>query len=753
MDEVPSSTVTPEGSASSADSPSASGKRNDVSSRREDRGGRVGVLRAPGGTRTPSSLALLPRWARLPMGTGAGWIATALATLLAACIRLPGLGMLKTLVFDETYYVKDAWSLLALGYEGEWAKDVNPAFLAGDTSGLSSKAGYVVHPQTGKWLIALGMKVFGQTSPVGWRITAACAGILLVLLTCRIAWNLFRSPTITLLAGVFLATDGIAIVMSRTALLDIFLATFVAGAFLAVIKDQQQSHPLLVSKLSSWQPDPARPEKLGPHSGGRWWLVLAGVLLGLASSVKWSGIYALAVLGLFVAFRDWMTRRRFRHPRAFYATAVNDTSVAFLAMVPTAILTYIASWWSWFAHPQAWGHHAENTGLLGNLSDLWDYHVQMWKFHTSLTSDHSYKSNPLFWLLQQRPTSFAWDKVPQDAGCPTSQCVHNVVALGNPALWWAGVLALIVLLWATLVGRNWRTGLIVCGYLAMYVPWIGYMHRTIFNFYTIAFVAFVALAVAWLCGLLLDQARISPSPDRGYGSDDWDEVDYRWMGRTGIFSRLASSTLTSPARAFSAPGDEAEGAHDAFSPLASSSLNIEAEGSRGISSPLTSSTPGGEAEDSHGDSSSLASPALGNHAESRQEVSAHHASDVSAGFSSEAAPSPAGAAGSASSAPAEGDASSESALTDAVPSKKAHSSQDTHPQEGSTASSVNTPRTVRMETLTLFFTSVSRRTYALLACVLMALILGVAFFFLPLWRGDLITYDFWHIHMWFPSWI
>ena len=58
-----------------------------------------------------------------------------------------------------------------------------------------------------------------------------------------------------------------------------------------------------------------------------------------------------------------------------------------------------------------------------------------------------------------------------------------------------------------------------------------------------------------------------------------------------------------------------------------------------------------------------------------------------------------------------------------------------------------------MEALTLFFTSVSRRTYAILACVLMALILGVAFFFLPLWRGDLITYDFWHIHMWFPSWI
>ena len=100
----------------------------------------------------------IPRWAQLPMSARAGWIATWVMTILAAFIRLPGLGTIRTLIFDETYYVKDAYSQIALGYEGSWAKDTDPAFISGDFSGLSAEGGYVVHPSVGKWLIGLGMR-------------------------------------------------------------------------------------------------------------------------------------------------------------------------------------------------------------------------------------------------------------------------------------------------------------------------------------------------------------------------------------------------------------------------------------------------------------------------------------------------------------------------------------------------------------------------------------------------------------------
>jgi len=483
----------------------------------------------------------IPRWAQLPMSARAGWIATWVTTILAAFIRLPGLGTIRTLIFDETYYVKDAYSQIALGYEGSWAKDTDPAFISGDFSGLSAEGGYVVHPSVGKWLIGLGMRVFGPTNPVGWRISAAIAGIILVFLTARIAQHLFRSPAITALAGFFMATDGIAIVLSRTGLLDVFLAMFAAAAFLAVLKDQEITHPRLVSRLSEWTPDPDDPKRIGPHAGSRWWLLAAGILSGLAMSVKWSGLYVLAVLGLFVAVRDWMTRRRMGHPRAFSATLINDTSVAFLAMVPPAIITYIASWFGWFAHWNAYGHR--NHGIAGAFQDLWDYHVGMFKFHTGLTTPHTYQAHPAQWFVQARPTSFAWDKVASGA-CDKSDCVHAVLALGNPLLWWVGAVAFFILLFVTLRDRNWRTGFVVCGYLALYFPWYLNANRTIFNFYTIAFVPFVCLSVAWLLGYMLDQTRTWVDPDRMYDSQPLEPGDYRWMGAdAGVRQRWALGAL------------------------------------------------------------------------------------------------------------------------------------------------------------------------------------------------------------------
>lgn len=552
-------------------------------------------------TEPPSSATApwAPAWVRrLPMSPRAGWIATAIATVVGAVVRLVGLDRVDALIFDETYYVKDAYSLAHLGYEGRWTDDWDLHFARGDFSGLSRQASFIVHPPTGKWLIAAGEALFGWSNPVGWRISAAVAGIIGVFLVCRLAWNLFRSPTVTLVAGLFLALDGMHLVMSRTGLLDIFVSTFVLGAFLAVVKDQQQAHPTLVRRLAAWREqeragsgdvaagsgdvaagvtggitagideddapgdaatgapgDAARtgpaerrgPTGRGPNSGPRWWLLVAGVLLGLACSVKWSGIYAVVVLGLFVAAREWTTRRRHGHPHAFRGAMARDVPVAFLAMVPTTIVVYVASWWGWMIHPAAWGHGrtaaagGPASGPVAVLSDLWKYHREMWAFHTGLTTPHNYQSKPWEWLVQARPTSFYYDKV--QTGCSVAsgqsgdgsgvatECIRNVVALGNPLLWWLAVPALVLAVVVVVRWRDWRVGLVLCGYIAMYLPWFAYARRTIFDFYTVAFSPYVALVLAWAVGLALDQVKVGTDPDRGYSAADFGPEDHWWIGR------------------------------------------------------------------------------------------------------------------------------------------------------------------------------------------------------------------------------
>ncbi len=78
------------------------------------------------------------------------WAAPAAVIAVAAATRLWNLGHPDSLVFDETYYVKDGWSLWNLGYESRWPAESDPRFAAGETDIYTGVASYVVHPPLGQ---------------------------------------------------------------------------------------------------------------------------------------------------------------------------------------------------------------------------------------------------------------------------------------------------------------------------------------------------------------------------------------------------------------------------------------------------------------------------------------------------------------------------------------------------------------------------------------------------------------------------
>lgn len=141
-------------------------------------------------------------------------------TVLAALLRLWDLGNPHSVVFDETFYVKDSWSILHLGYEGAWPQSADKSFNAGNVNVYTNDPEFVAHPPLGKWIIALGMMLFGAQNSFGWRFTTALVGILAVVVVMLLARKLFRSTLVAVIAGALMAIDGNAIVMSRVALLD-----------------------------------------------------------------------------------------------------------------------------------------------------------------------------------------------------------------------------------------------------------------------------------------------------------------------------------------------------------------------------------------------------------------------------------------------------------------------------------------------------------------------------------------------------
>ncbi|MEV7341392.1 phospholipid carrier-dependent glycosyltransferase [Streptomyces sp. NPDC093544] len=450
------------------------------------------------------------------------WVGPLLVTLVAGLMRFWNLGNPKAVIFDETYYAKDAWALFNRGFEVNWAKDANDLILQGDGNvRIPTDAAYVVHPPVGKYVIGLGEWMFGF-NPFGWRFMTAVLGTLSVLLLCRIGRRLFRSTFLGCLAGTLMAVDGLHFVMSRTALLDGVLMFFILAAFGCLVVDRDRSRARLAAALPPDDDGFARPDAHLAETtrlGWRPWRWMAGLMLGLALGTKWNALYFLVAFGVLALLWDVGSRRvaGARHP--YQAVLKRDTGITFLATVPVVIATYLISWTGWILSPdngkggyfRNWavtdGKGGSFTWLPDWLRSLWHYENQVYDFHVGLSSPHPYQSNPWSWIVLGRPVSYFYESpAPGKDGCPTDageKCAREVLALGTPLLWWAACFAILYVLWRWAFRRDWRAGAIACGIAAGYLPWFLYQERTIFFFYAVVFVPFLCLAVAMMIGAII----------------------------------------------------------------------------------------------------------------------------------------------------------------------------------------------------------------------------------------------------------
>ncbi len=458
----------------------------------------------------------------------AAWLGPLLITLAAGVMRFWHLGSPRAVIFDETYYAKDAWALIHRGYELTWPTGSDNLVLAhGSHVALPTSAAYVVHPPVGKYVIGIGEWIFGFT-PFGWRFMTALLGTVSVLMLCRIGRRLFRSTFLGCVAGALLTVDGLHFVMSRTALLDEVLMFFVLAAFGCLLIDRDKARARLAAALpvdpdGVTRPDPQVAQRL--RLGARPWRLAAGLFLGLAVGTKWNGLYFLAAFALLALLWDVGARRVAGAPSPYLAVLRYDVVWGFLSTVPVAVATYLLSWLGWILSPtdgtggyfRNWaatdGRGGQWTWLPDWLRSLWHYEYQVYQFHVTLDSPHTYQSNPWSWLILGRPVSYFYDSPsPGSAGCPMDagdKCAREVLALGTPLLWWAAVAALCYLLWRWLLRRDWRAGAILCGVAAGYLPWFMYQQRTIFFFYAVVFVPFLCLAVTMMIGAILGPPRAS----------------------------------------------------------------------------------------------------------------------------------------------------------------------------------------------------------------------------------------------------
>lgn len=405
----------------------------------------------------------VPTWSRWDT------IALAVITAIAGILRFVRLDLPKHIIFDETYYAKDAcWyvnvseRICEIGYEQTY-----------------------VHPPLGKWLIAIGIRLFGWDS-FGWRVAAAVAGTVAVALLYLVARRIFRTTLGAIAASGLLAIDLLHFVQSRTSMLDIFPPMFGLAGVLFLLYDRDRFRPPPGTRGTNGLLD--RP-----------WRLAAGACGGAATACKWPGGFYLLMIIVLTIFWEIAERRADGAPNPIARFLREETVTIFLWLIVFPVLFYM---FTYVGRIEGGAFLANPTSAESWFRMFWDRQYSMLDFHIHLESSHGYQSNPETWMLLKRPVSYHIEYGPNGE-------YQEVMATGSPFVWWASILSFVYVLFRWIGARvrrraqgmgRWRPeGVIVAGYFFTYGPWLIPTDRpATFIFYLLPTVPFMCLAVAYV---------------------------------------------------------------------------------------------------------------------------------------------------------------------------------------------------------------------------------------------------------------
>lgn len=321
------------------------------------------------------------------------------------------------------------------------------------------------HPPLGKVLLALGVLLFDMT-PYGWRFMAAVFGTLMVPVLYIAARGMFRSTRYAALATLLLVLEGFHLVQSRITNVDIIGVTFTIVMYYAMHRYGEQR----------WSDGGFR-RSLG-------WLALGGLFFGAAAAVKWNYLYGGAGLAILLAFA---LARRWREGRldgdydlARRVVLTLMACVVFYVAVPVTV--YAASYIPFL----------NATKKEDGIKDLWQYQKNMYKYHEGVKEEHPYGSRWYTWPLMLRPV---WYYGGKDLEPGTAQ---SIAAIGNPVVWWGGLLAMLAAWWHGWRRRDRIVLTLSVMFLSFYVPWMVSPRSVTFLYHYFPMVPLLILYLVWM---------------------------------------------------------------------------------------------------------------------------------------------------------------------------------------------------------------------------------------------------------------
>lgn len=392
--------------------------------------------------------------------------------------------------FDEIYFARSAYEYVHGIDAMEW-----------------------VHPPLGKLIMMIPIVLFGM-STFSYRLMGTLAGCAMIPVLYILAKRIFKSRKFALLAGLLMTFDCFHFAQTRMGTVDSFLVLFI-----------------MLSSLFMYQYISLNKDaKMTTKFKNLFW---SGLFLGCAICTKWTGLYAglgLAIIFFGDLIYKGLVNKKYKIniekiilislfllcilPIAIYYLTIlfsnKDlamilTIVYYLLLAIVSLIYYIIKIdrqaikiilmcivffviipaiiyiLCYLLFPNVYNYTDNSiSGIINQIKD-------MYKYHSTLEEGHDFSSKWYTWPIMIKPV---WYYVASYGGNIKS----TIVGIGNPAIWWFGIIASIFTLIASIVKKNKENLFIIVLIISTWLPYL-FIGRAMFMYHFFPTLPFIMLAI------------------------------------------------------------------------------------------------------------------------------------------------------------------------------------------------------------------------------------------------------------------
>jgi len=342
------------------------------------------------------------------------------------------------------------------------------------------------HPPLGKLLMAIGILVFGM-NPFGFRIVGMLFGVAMLPLMYLLGKKIFNDWRFATATSLLMMFDFMHFTQTRIATIDVYGTFFIIAMYYFMYDTFMIKSYELPLRLS-----------IKP-------LFLSGLMFGIGVASKWIVAYGGAGLALLffltkcLEYRDYrkITQNpKLQKPEWLHGFMKKQIFIPmFLCVIFFIIIPVVIYYLSYIPY-------MEVPGAKKGIDLVINYQKQMFDYHSKLKATHSFSSPWYEWPIIYKPT---WFYSGSDVSAGN---VSTIVTMGNPAIWWVGILAFFTAIYIAFKKKDKKMILVFTAIVFQYMPWV-LVPRITWIYHYFSTVPFVIICIVYVMKELYERNTIT----------------------------------------------------------------------------------------------------------------------------------------------------------------------------------------------------------------------------------------------------